>query len=107
MDLWIVMIQVSFVMVQVEDLRKRNNRDVMINILDDSGRYAYDKQPSICKWNCGKLAEALGPFLPLQRSKTILAKFDEEYQRVYMTKMRQKVKFLLLILKCEMIFLPL
>ena len=75
----------------------------MNNILDDSGRYAYDKQPSICKWNCGKLAEALGPLLPLQRSKTILAKFDEEYQRVYMTKMRQKVKFLLLIPECEMI----
>jgi uncharacterized protein YdiU (UPF0061 family) len=60
---------------------------------DDSGRYAYNQQPSICKWNCGKLAEAIAPLLPLQKSKPILNKFDEEYERAYMTKMRQKVKF--------------
>lgn len=92
MDSWIVTIQVLFAMVQVEDLGKRKSYHSSSWFSDDSGRYAYDKQPSICKWNCGKLAEALGPLLPLQRSKTILAKFDEEYERVYMTKMRQKVE---------------
>ena len=30
---------------------------------DDGGRYAYDKQPSICRWNLQKLSEALSPFL--------------------------------------------
>jgi uncharacterized protein YdiU (UPF0061 family) len=63
--------------------------------LDDSGRYAYKEQPEICKWNCGKLAEAIAPFLPIQKSKLILSKFDEEYDRVYMNKMRQKVKRIL------------
>jgi uncharacterized protein YdiU (UPF0061 family) len=63
--------------------------------LDDSGRYAYKEQPSICKWNCGKLAEAIAPFLPIAKSKLILNKFDEEYDRVYMNKMRQKVEFVL------------
>jgi len=57
---------------------------------DNSGRYAYDKQPGICKWNCGKLAEALAPLLPIQKSKSILDKFDQEYDRVYTAKMRQK-----------------
>ncbi|CAF1531795.1 unnamed protein product [Adineta ricciae] len=57
---------------------------------DDSGRYSYKQQPPICKWNCGKLAEAIAPFLPIQRSREILTKFDEEYERVYMNKMRQK-----------------
>ncbi|CAF2391635.1 unnamed protein product [Rotaria sp. Silwood2] len=57
---------------------------------DDSGRYSYKQQPSICKWNCGKLAEALAPLLPIEKSKLILNKFDEEYERVYMNKMRQK-----------------
>ena len=60
-------------------------------IVDDSGRYSYKQQPPICKWNCGKLAEAIAPFLPIQRSREILAKFDEEYERVYTNKMRQKV----------------
>ena len=28
---------------------------------DDRGRYAYDQQPSICRWNLKKLSEALAP----------------------------------------------
>ncbi|CAF3069804.1 unnamed protein product [Rotaria socialis] len=57
---------------------------------DDSGRYSYKQQPSICKWNCGKLAEALAPLLSIEKSKSILNKFDEEYELVYANKMRQK-----------------
>ena len=60
--------------------------------VDDSGRYSYKQQPSICKWNCEKLAEALAPLLPLQKSKVILKNFDEEYERSYLNKMRQKVR---------------
>jgi uncharacterized protein YdiU (UPF0061 family) len=33
------------------------------NRSDDRGRYAYDQQPSICKWNLKKLSEALLPSL--------------------------------------------
>ncbi len=29
--------------------------------IDDGCRYAYDRQPSICRWNLTKLAEALEP----------------------------------------------
>lgn len=47
----------------------------------------------MCKWNCGKLAEALAPLLPIQKSKLILNKYDEEYERIYMNKMRQKVNY--------------
>lgn len=57
---------------------------------DDSGRYSYKQQPTVCKWNCGKLAEALAPLLPMQKSKPILDTFDDEYERVYIAKMRQK-----------------
>lgn len=31
----------------------------LIIIADNNGRYAYNKQPSICRWNLRKLAEAL------------------------------------------------
>ena len=59
---------------------------------DDSGRYSYKQQPTVCKWNCGKLAESLAPLLSLQKSKPILDTFDDEYERVYIAKMRQKVE---------------
>ena len=36
---------------------------------DDGGRYAYDKQPSICKWNLRKLSEALSPCLPEEKAR--------------------------------------
>ena len=36
---------------------------------DDQGRYSYEAQPSICKWNLIKLAEAIKDVLPLERSK--------------------------------------
>lgn len=32
-----------------------------VYVLDDRGRYAYDQQPAICRWNLRKLAEALAP----------------------------------------------
>ena len=36
---------------------------------DDQGRYCYEAQPEICKWNLIKLAEAIKDVLPLERSK--------------------------------------
>jgi serine/tyrosine/threonine adenylyltransferase len=68
---------------------------------DDSGRYAYKQQPTVCRWNCGKLAESLAPLLPMQKSKPILDTFDEEYERVYITKMRQKVQAHLVPYRCD------
>lgn len=30
---------------------------------DDGGRYSYARQPSVCRWNLSKLAQALTLFL--------------------------------------------
>ena len=38
---------------------------------DNEGRYAYDQQPRVCRWNLGKLAEALSPLL--SEEDTLLA----------------------------------
>ena len=42
------------------------------NTPDDGGRYAYNKQPTICKWNLKKLAEALRPCLDEEEAEESL-----------------------------------
>ena len=59
--------------------------------LDDRGRYAYDCQPDICKWNCHKFAEALEPVLPMSLTKEVLDTYDEQYKEFYHRKMMKKV----------------
>ncbi len=39
------------------------------NTSDDEGRYAYNNQPTMVKWNLQKLAIALSPILPLNITK--------------------------------------
>ncbi|KAK7093051.1 hypothetical protein V1264_008706 [Littorina saxatilis] len=58
---------------------------------DDGGRYTYESQPEICKWNCGKLAEAIQDAVPLEKTKAELDIFDEEFSKHYTTKMRKKL----------------
>ena len=59
---------------------------------DDNGRYTYQKQPEICKWNCKKFAEAIQMALPLARTEPELQRiFDGAYSSHYNTKMRKKV----------------
>ncbi|XP_056429717.1 protein adenylyltransferase SelO, mitochondrial isoform X2 [Hyla sarda] len=59
---------------------------------DNGGRYAYDKQPRICKWNLGKLAEALVPELPFDISQKIVEEeYYVEFHRHYLQKMRKKL----------------
>ncbi|KAJ1161850.1 hypothetical protein NDU88_002331 [Pleurodeles waltl] len=70
----------------------RYDPDHICNGSDNMGRYAYSKQPEICKWNLGKLAEALVPELPLEMSETILEEeFDVTYESHYLQKMRKKL----------------
>uniref|UniRef100_A0A8C5MC63 Selenoprotein O n=1 Tax=Leptobrachium leishanense TaxID=445787 RepID=A0A8C5MC63_9ANUR len=70
----------------------RYDPDHICNGSDNMGRYAYNKQPEICKWNLGKLAEALVPELPLDISQSILEEeYDPEFQRCYLQKMRKKL----------------
>lgn len=64
----------------------------MCNASDNAGRYAYNKQPEVCKWNLQKLAEALEPELPLALAEAILAEdYDAEFRRHYLHKMRRKL----------------
>ena len=58
---------------------------------DDSGRYAYDKQPEICKWNLEKLAEALSPLISRDQTDPVLETYDEHFNKYYQEKMMKKV----------------
>lgn len=70
----------------------RYDPEHICNGSDNAGRYAYNKQPEICKWNLGKLAEALVPELPLEISELILKEeYDAEFERHYLQKMRKKL----------------
>ena len=62
--------------------------------LDDRGRYAFDCQPEICKWNCHKLAEALEPVLEMSRMEDVLQSYDHHYEEFYHNKMMKKVSFI-------------
>ncbi|KAM4675545.1 protein adenylyltransferase SelO, mitochondrial [Discoglossus pictus] len=70
----------------------RYDPDHICNGSDNMGRYAYNKQPEICKWNLGKLGEALVPELPLDLSLSIIdEEYDAEFQKHYIQKMRRKL----------------
>lgn len=69
----------------------RYQADYVCNASDDGGRYAYQKQPEICKWNCKKFAEALKMVLPPARTEPQLQRiFDDAYSERYWQKMRKK-----------------
>ncbi|XP_060100776.1 protein adenylyltransferase SelO, mitochondrial [Heteronotia binoei] len=73
----------------------RYDPEHICNASDNNGRYAYNKQPEICKWNLGKLAEALVPELPLEISMPILEEeYNAEFEAHYMQKMRRKLGFI-------------
>ena len=44
----------------------------MCPVSDDGGRYAYDRQAVICRWNLKKLAEALSNCLSEDTAEEIL-----------------------------------
>jgi len=61
---------------------------------DTSARYSYQEQPAICKWNLGKLAEALGPLLSKPSAERILGEYDAIYEHYYQTLVGAKFGFL-------------
>jgi uncharacterized protein YdiU (UPF0061 family) len=61
---------------------------------DDGGRYSYINQPSICKWNCLKLGEALLHLLPKEDLISSLDKFDRVYEQTFHQIMRKKLGYL-------------
>lgn len=61
------------------------------NHSDHSGRYAFNKQPSITFWNLQALAQALQPLLSPEQLQTALAEFEPLFQSFYRTLLREKL----------------
>ncbi len=60
------------------------------NHTDAGGRYAFDRQPMIARWNCQALAAALTTLVDVGRAREALQAFDEEFARTMPTLMRAK-----------------
>ena len=60
---------------------------------DKGGRYAYEKQPAVCKWNCERLAFSLAqlPYMDMTELYPILDLFMPQYEATYLEIMRKKV----------------
>ncbi|KAG8517983.1 Protein adenylyltransferase SelO, mitochondrial, partial [Galemys pyrenaicus] len=70
----------------------RYDPEHVCNASDSGGRYAFSKQPAVCRWNLQKLAEALEPELPAALGRDILEEeFEAEFRRHYLQKMRRKL----------------
>ena len=61
---------------------------------DNSGRYSYEKQPEICKWNLIKLSEVLTPLLEFNISAELIKEYDNIYQQKYDHILFQKFGFI-------------
>jgi len=70
------------------------DKGFICNHSDESGRYSYENQPNIGKWNLNKLAEALQSHLPVEKMKEFVSQnYDKVYREHYFTKMREKLGF--------------
>ncbi|GLD93475.1 hypothetical protein PINS_up002067 [Pythium insidiosum] len=67
------------------------NPQHICNTSDDGGRYRYEAQPEICKWNCSVLADQLSLIIDPAELAPALSRFDEWYGREYYRLMRQKL----------------
>lgn len=70
------------------------NPNHICNHSDHSGRYTYDAQPRICRWNLGRLAIALQPFLPMSRSSAVLDQYYQQYEACLSDIVRRKLGIL-------------
>nr|CCA26481.1 selenoprotein O putative [Albugo laibachii Nc14] len=61
------------------------------NTSDDSGRYRFEAQPDICKFNCSVLADQLALAVDSDRLATILEEYDAIYEREYYSLMLRKL----------------
>ena len=61
------------------------------NHSDDGGRYAFDRQPSIGRWNCLALANALTTLVERDELSAILSTYDQIYCTAYLARMRAKL----------------
>ncbi len=61
------------------------------NHSDDSGRYAYNRQPGIAHWNLYCLGQALLPLMEMEEAEAALQKFEPAFDTAYATLMRAKL----------------
>ena len=68
------------------------NRRHICNHSDDKGRYSYENQPGICKWNLIKLCEALDCVIDQKESKELVENlYSKEYENYYFSIMLKKL----------------
>jgi serine/tyrosine/threonine adenylyltransferase len=70
--------------------------DYICNASDDSGRYAYSKQPAICRWNLSKLAEMFAKVASAEALQSALATYDDLYRTAYERQMAKKLGLIFL-----------
>ncbi|XP_015224755.1 PREDICTED: selenoprotein O-like, partial [Cyprinodon variegatus] len=69
----------------------RFDPDFVCNASDKRRRYSYQAQPSVCRWNLARLAEALGPELKAADAGEVLDDFMPTYEAFYLSGMRKKL----------------
>ncbi|HZW52849.1 MAG TPA: YdiU family protein [Candidatus Elarobacter sp.] len=61
------------------------------NHSDETGRYAFDRQPTIGLWNCYALAEALSSLLTKAQTETALGTYEHVYRATFLRLLRAKL----------------
>ncbi|XP_069556038.1 selenoprotein O2 [Brachyistius frenatus] len=69
----------------------RFDPEFVCNASDKRRRYSYQAQPSVCRWNLARLAEALGSELNAGEAGAILDEFMPTYETFYLCVMRKKL----------------
>jgi hypothetical protein len=64
------------------------------NHTDESGCYAFDRQPTIGLWNCYALAEALSSLIPRAQLDSALGRYQDVYRTTFLSLMRAKLGLL-------------
>lgn len=64
---------------------------LVVNHSDPTGRYAFDRQPSVGMWNLAQLARALMPLVPLEQAQAALELYEGVFFETYLDLMRKKL----------------
>lgn len=64
---------------------------LICNHTDESGRYAFDRQPTIGLWNCYALGEALSSLLSKDELEAALARYEPAYRDTFLALLRAKL----------------
>jgi hypothetical protein len=64
---------------------------LICNHSDETGRYAFDRQPTIGLWNCYALGEALSSLVPQAEREVALASFAPVYRAAFLRLMLDKL----------------